>query len=88
MRRSKHPKGPRPDGDDFRNKVMGFIDGFWRENYFSPSIREISIGTKANSTSHVLYTLSQLDELGLIHKTSRLSRCYVPARIIKVIQGE
>lgn len=57
-----------------QERILSFIREFWRENGYSPSIRDIQHALKISSTSVVAYNLNILKEKGMIDRDGRVSR--------------
>ena len=57
-----------------RERILAFIQGFIRENGYSPSVREIGDGVGLKSTSSVHYQLAQLQRAGLLTADGRKNR--------------
>lgn len=62
------------EGIETRRKIYDFLVKFITENGYSPSIREICIGTGYNSTSTIYKQLMTLEMMGKIHTKERKSR--------------
>lgn len=57
-----------------REKVYNFIVDYIQNNGYSPSIKEISIGTNLSSTSSVYYHLVKLKMMGKIDMKENIPR--------------
>ena len=62
------------DGVRSRKKIYDFLVQFITENGYSPSIREICVGTGYGSTSTIYKQLMILEMMGKIHTKERKSR--------------
>lgn len=64
-----------------RSDVLAFIEEYWLEHSYSPSIRDIT--RKFNrSTSHVRFILEQLVANNLVNITPGVARSIVPANMV------
>ncbi len=68
MARRKSGLSPR------HKKILSFLESYVNEYGFPPSIREIGDQTQISSTSVVNYYLKQLEEMGYIERSSKVSR--------------
>lgn len=57
-----------------RQKVYNFIIDYIQNNGYSPSIKEISIGTNLSSTATVCYHLEKLKMMGKIDMKENVAR--------------
>lgn len=57
-----------------KDKILPFIKDFIKRCGYSPSIRDICEGLDINSTSHVKYSLDELEESGHITRVPGASR--------------
>lgn len=62
---------------DREQQVLDFVRGYWRENQFSPSIREIGAHIGIDSTSLVQFYLDKLQEAGKIRRNKSIARSIV-----------
>jgi repressor LexA len=70
------PRKPEPLND--RHKaILEFIQSFWANNGFAPSVREIGEHIGVDSTSLVTFYLDRLREDGYIKRNPRISRSIV-----------
>jgi len=53
-------------GDVAQDRVLRFVSEYWKNNYRSPTYREIAAGTNAKSTAHVYMTIGILEKSGKI----------------------
>lgn len=68
------------------NNVYKMIVQYWRENYRSPSIRDIGEACDISSTSHVLYIANSLKADGRLLKiTGRTQRGYIPLVVVDAL---
>ncbi|MGD9808281.1 MAG: transcriptional repressor LexA [Deferribacterales bacterium] len=59
---------------DRQKKFMDFIEGFIRDNGYSPSIREIAKGLGLSSTASVKKMLDRLSDNGLLNRSNSIAR--------------
>lgn len=57
-----------------QQSIMGFIDRFWRNYDYPPSVRDIVAGCNLSSTSVADYNLKILEKKGLINRRHGVSR--------------
>ncbi len=57
--------------------ILAFVRDFWRDNGYSPSIKEIGTATNITSSSVVAYGLRTLAQRRLIRYTPHVSRSIV-----------
>ncbi len=55
-------------------KILEFLQSYWQENNYPPTIREIGENTGISSTSVVNYYLDQLEKMGKIERDRKISR--------------
>ncbi|MEW5827567.1 MAG: transcriptional repressor LexA [Chloroflexota bacterium] len=55
-------------------KILEFLQSYWQENNYPPTIREIGENTEISSTSVVNYYLDQLEKMGKIERDRKISR--------------
>ena len=55
-------------------KILEFLQSYWQENNYPPTIREIGENTDISSTSVVNYYLDQLEKMGKIERDRKISR--------------
>jgi len=67
--------------------ILEFCIQYWKENFRSPSIREIA-QQFSTSTSYISYVLNRLQNFGLISKTDAISRSIVPMEIKNLLKGD
>lgn len=65
-------------------KILKFLEKFYADNGFPPSIREIGENTSISSTSVVNYYLNQLEEMNYIERESNVSR---GIRLVRTLEG-
>ncbi len=77
-------------GDITRAKIMDFIDTYWRENGFSPTLRDIvNAGVGVTSTNTITYQLSVLEATGeILPRKPGLPRSIVPKWVMENIRKE
>ncbi|MDD4924379.1 MAG: transcriptional repressor LexA [Dehalococcoidales bacterium] len=59
---------------DKQRRIVEFIRGFWSENNFPPSVRDIVAGCGLSSTSVADYNLKILEKKGIIRRHKEVSR--------------
>jgi len=59
---------------DKRRAIVVFVDGYWREHGYGPSMREISQAVGLSYGSSLTHHLDVLEREGLIERTPRLNR--------------
>jgi repressor LexA len=59
---------------DKQRRIVEFIQGFWAENNFPPSVRDIVAGCALSSTSVADYNLKLLEKKGIIRRHKEVSR--------------
>ncbi len=59
---------------DKQQRIVEFIHGFWSENNFPPSVRDIVAGCGLSSTSVADYNLRILEKKGVIRRHKEVSR--------------
>lgn len=59
---------------DRQKKFMDFIEGFIRDNGYSPSIREIGKGLGLSSTASVKKMLDRLTDSGMLNRSGSIAR--------------
>ena len=57
-----------------QKKIITFIENWFSEYEYAPSIRDIQLGCQISSTSVVQYNLDKLKSLGMIKSDSEVSR--------------
>ncbi len=57
-----------------QKRVLDYIKGYWAENGYAPSYRDIADGTGMKSMAHVFSMVKQLHERGFITKMSERAR--------------
>lgn len=62
-----------------QSTVLAFIEDFWKEHGYGPSLREIEEGCELGSTSVAEYHLHELERKGLIRRTREVARSVRPA---------
>lgn len=65
--------------------ILEFCIQYWRENFRSPTTREIADQFNT-STSYVSYCLDSLKDFGLIYKENSIARGIVPMEIVKLLE--
>ncbi len=55
-------------------EILAYMQGFWRENGYPPTIREIGEAFEITSTNGVRYYLEMLEKAGHLRRTGKLSR--------------
>lgn len=84
--RPQHGKRGRP-APEYDDKVRSFIDAFWRENNYSPSLREIMQSVGVPSSSHTAYIVRKLAKKGHVIYTEKISRGIVPVWVKQVLEA-
>jgi repressor LexA len=57
-----------------QERILDYIQEFWTEHGYAPSIRQIQLKLNISSTSVVAYNLKALEGKGLIERVSNISR--------------
>ena len=57
-----------------QKKIINFIENWFSEYEYAPSVRDIQLGCQISSTSVVQYNLDKLKSLGMIKSDSEVSR--------------
>jgi len=60
-----------------QDSVLAFVQRFWQERGYSPTMREIADACGINSTSVIAYTLDTLEARGLLKRQLSISRSIV-----------
>lgn len=71
----------------YKEAVIDFINKFWQERCYSPSIREICIGCGMPSTSHVAFVIESLRKEGVLTVQRFTSRSIVPQWVVEKLRG-
>ena len=67
-----HLKTPHRPLTDRQSCILNFMDDYRGQNGYSPSIREIGVGTGIASTSAVNYQINRLVAGGYLARTSEV----------------
>ena len=59
---------------DRQKKIINFIENWFSEYDYAPSVRDIQIGCEISSTSVVQYNLEKLKTIGILKNHSEVSR--------------
>lgn len=66
----------------YDNRVIAFVDAYWKTRYHAPTVREIMLACGISSTSVTAYTLRRLAKTGKYV----LSRGITPKWVMTAIQ--
>ncbi len=71
----------------YRDAVIRYINDYWREQFRSPTLREICDACDIPSTSTMHYILSSLTREGIVEMTPNTSRSIVPVWVRVALSG-
>jgi SOS-response transcriptional repressor LexA len=68
----------------YDNRVIAFIDAYWKTQYHAPTVREVAAACGISSTSVTAYTLRRLEQTGkYVLRRGKV----IPVWIVEAIKG-
>lgn len=79
-----HSGAPQPSGERRRDAIIAFIEEFWEQHSYGPTMYEIAIGSGLTSASSAKYHVHLLVRAGCLQQSPGVTRAL--ARSIRVVE--